>query len=493
MSSDSDVTGIATWDVEGFRAAVNGLDAVLDRLPGLRRRFDDVVRTVWSREVWTGPGAAAAAGALSRSSAVTATGSAGLDDSLAQLRRAVDEAGEARAAADEAQVLAVAVNSGAFAPVSPEPYGSTELAQAAQLEAACERARRHAAASAVAAERAVEDVPGPGTVAELAPGSWCGWLDGLPGSQLVDPPRMPAGQVPEDAAAWWSVMSPAQQLAAIARDPSAVGATPGVPAWARDRANRLVLARAMAIGDDASRGTATAVAQEISDRETSGEQVQLLELDVEEGLVALGLGDLDTADAIGVLVPGMGNDVTSDLDGVADDAATVADAAQAAAPELAVATVAWMSYRAPSGFVQAARLPAGHARAGGRALDATLDGLAAARVTDTARVTVLAHSYGSVVTDRAVDEPGRLAANAVLVLGSPGMSKDAGELEVDEVYEASSPSDLVSRFQYFGNATWEDDFGAEQLPTDPDTGHSEYYDTDRPTVAAMGEVVAGER
>jgi hypothetical protein len=249
----------------------------------------------------------------------------------------------------------------------------------------------------------------------------------------------------------------------------------------------------MAIGDDASRDTATAVAQEIADRETAGEQVQLLELDVEEGLVALGLGDLDTAESIGVLVPGMDNDVASDLDGLADDANAVADAAQTAAPGLAVATVAWMSYRTPSGLKQAGRLPAEHARAGGRALDATLDGLAAARVTNTARVTVLAHSYGSVVTDRAVDEPGELAADAVVVLGSPGMNKDADEMEVDEVYEASSPRDLVSQFQYFGNATWEDDFGAERLPTDWDTGHSDYYDTDRPTVAAMGEVMAGMR
>jgi hypothetical protein len=491
--SDSDVRRVYHWDVEGFRAAVSRLDVVLDRLPGVRQRFDDVVRVVWSGEVWSGPSAAAATGALSRSSAVTAIRSADLDDSLRHLRQAVAEAAAAQEAAFEAEGLATSVNSSAWAPVPPELDDPTQLVQTARLEAACERARRHAADAAAAAQRADEDVIDLDTIAEVAPVSWGGWLDGVPGGHLVAQPRMPTGWVPEDTAAWWSVMSPAQQLAAIARDPSAVGALPGVPAWARDRANRLVLAEAMALGDDASRGTATAVAQEISDRETAGEQVQLLELDVEEGLVALGLGDLDTADSIGVLVPGMGNDVASDLDGVADDASTVAGAAQAAAPGLAVATVAWMSYRTPSGFKEAADPRAGHARTGGGALDATLDGLAAAQVTRPARVTVLAHSYGSVVLDRAVDEPDDLAADAVVVLGSPGMSKDAGELEVDEVYEASSPCDPISQSQYFGNATWEDDFGAERLPTDWDTGHSEYYDTDRPTVAAVGEVVAGLR
>jgi hypothetical protein len=491
--SDSDVTGVCLWDVEGFRAAVSRLDAVVDRLPGVRQRFDDVVRALWSGDVWSGPSATAAAGALSRLSAVNAIGCADLDDSLRQLRLAVTEAAEAQEAALEAGGVAMSVNSGAWASVPPELDDPSGLLQAARLEAARDRARRHAADAVAAAERADEEVPDRDAITQPAPVSWRTWLDGVPGRHQVDVPLMPTAAVAADTAAWWSGMSPAQQWAAIARDPSAVGALPGVSAWARDRANRLVLARAMAIGDDASRDTATAVAQEIADRETAGEQVQLLELDVEEGLVALGLGDLDTAESIGVLVPGMDNDVASDLDGLADDANAVADAAQTAAPGLAVATVAWMSYRTPSGLKQAGRLPAEHARAGGRALDATLDGLAAARVTNTARVTVLAHSYGSVVTDRAVDEPGELAADAVVVLGSPGMNKDADEMEVDEVYEASSPRDLVSQFQYFGNATWEDDFGAERLPTDWDTGHSDYYDTDRPTVAAMGEVMAGMR
>jgi hypothetical protein len=491
--SDSDVLGMLTWDVEGFRAAVRGLDAVLDRLPGLRQRFDDVVRVVWSGQVWSGPGATAAAGALSRLSAVGAMGCADLDDSLRHLRRAVAEAGGAQEAAFEAEGLALSVNSGAWAPAPTGLEDPAPLVQAARLEAACDRARRHAADAAAAAERADDQVPDLDPPAEPASGHRAGWPAGVPGRHQVDVPPTPTGRVPEDTAAWWSGMSPAQQLAAIARDPSEVGALPGVPAWGRDRANRVVLARAMAVGDDASRDAATAVAREISDREAAGEQVHLLEVDVEEELVALGLGDLDTAGSIGVVVPGMGNDVVSDLDAVADDATAVADAARAAAPGLAVATVAWMSYRAPSGLGQAARLPARHARVGGQALAATLDGLAAARGSDPARVAVLAHSYGSVVTDRAVDEQGDLAAEAVVVLGSPGMSKDAGELEVDEVYEASSPCDLVAQSQYFGNATWEDAFGAERLPTDPDTGHSEYYDADRPTVAAIGRVVAGVR
>lgn len=504
--SDSDVTGVCLWDVEGFRAAVSRLDAVVDRLPAVRQRFDDVVRALWSGEVWSGPSATAAAGALSRSSAVNAIGCADLDDSLRQLRLAVTEAAEAQEAALEAKGLAMSVNSGAWASVPPELDDPAGLVQAARLEAACDRARRHAADAVAAAERADEEVPDRDAITQPAPVSWRSWLDGVPGRHQVDVPRMPTGAVAEDTAAWWSVMSPAQQLAAIARDPSAMGALPGVPARARDRANRLVLARAMAIGDDASRDTATAVAQEISDRETAGEQVQLLELDVEEGLVALGLGDLDTAESVGLVVPGVGNDVASDLDGVADDATAVADAAQTAAPGLAVATVAWLSYRTPPNVRDAGHRDAGYARVGGRALDATLDGLAAGRVaagSPRARTVVIAHSYGTQVVGQAAAEEGLLAADTVALLGSPGMQGDAADLEVPEVVQATGGDDWIEwvprladviDLPAFENAPSSPHYGATALPVDEDMGHSDYYDPGQPTLVALGKLlVHGDR
>jgi hypothetical protein len=498
--SDSDVTAMTTWDVEGFRAAVSRLDAVLDRLPGLRQRFDDVVRVVWSGDVWSGPGAMAAAGTLSRSSAVTAMGCAGLDDSLQWLRRAAAESAEAREAAVEAEGLALTVTPDELSPVSPGFEESTQVARD-RLQAARDRARQHAADAAAAAERADEDVTDPGTVGELAPASWCGWLDGVPSRHQVGVPPIPTGQVPEDTAAWWSVMSPAQQLTAIARDPSTVGALAGVPAWARDRANRLVLARSMAAGNEAHRDTVTAVAQEVSDRETAGEQVQLLELDVEEGLVALGLGDLDTAESVGLLVPGVGTDVASDLDAKADDAAAVADAAEAATPGLAVATVAWMSYRTPPRIRSAANPFTKHAQDGGRALDTTLDGLAAARIAaggQRAHTVVSAHSYGTHVAARAAEADGLMAADTLVLLGSPGMPGDAADLEVPEVFQAHGDEDWAGwvaaaadafDLPVFGNDPSAPHFGAAALPVDEDAGHSDYYDPGSPTMVAIGELL----
>ena len=183
-----------------------------------------------------------------------------------------------------------------------------------------------------------------------------------------------------------------------------------------------------------------------------------------------------------------------DLAAMAGDARDVAAAAAAAAPALTVASVVWIGYRTP----QTLRTITGRTASidGGRLLAAALDGIAAARGvvgSPPARTTVLAHSYGTVVVDEAADRPGRLAADAVVLLGSPGMTGDAAALEAPEVYDAGSRNDPIAWSWWFGLPPAAPAFGSTGLPTDMWAGHSEYYDADGPTLPAMGEVVAGLR
>jgi hypothetical protein len=93
--------------------------------------------------------------------------------------------------------------------------------------------------------------------------------------------------------------------------------------------------------------------------------------------------------------------------------------------------------------------------------------------------------------DEAADAPGRLAADAVVLLGSPGMEDDAGSLETPEVYAAAAPDDLVGRLGWFGSRTTRPPYGATELPVEDGMGHSAYYDPARPSLSALGEVVAG--
>jgi hypothetical protein len=284
----------------------------------------------------------------------------------------------------------------------------------------------------------------------------------------------------------------------IASTPGVIGALDGVPSWARDRANRLLLRRALANRETPERAATTArvVAARIAVEEAAGRHVQLQLLDLRGDRVALVVGDLDTADDVALVVPGIFNTPADDLAGLVGNTENLGNATRTAAgPAATVATMIWLGYRTPSTLWQAAVRTS--AERGGPALASALDGLAAGRravASPPGRTTVVAHSYGSYVVDEAADEPGDLAADAVVLLGSPGMEDDAASLEVPAVFDAATPGDPITYGSWFGDRhPWEDGYGATDLPTDVLQGHSGYFDPGHPTLAAMGEVVAGTR
>ncbi|NEK60542.1 hypothetical protein GCU56_22035 [Geodermatophilus sabuli] len=496
--SSATLPDIAGWDVPSLRAAVSVLTAVADRLPAWRARMEVVGRSLGHADCWYGPAATAAAAALQEVSTAATAVTAALTESLEQAAQLLVSADTAQELAEQALATAAAVpveldGDGRVTGPLPESSGAGpdagSTAAVLRAEALAGDAVYAAGSAALAASAAADALAPLGVASSLAPATFddLSWLLAVSGPATPPPPPS-ADAGPDQVAAWWAALSTAARSSAIAGHPARIGALDGVPTWARDRANRLLLGRELADPARPGHAVAESVSTEIREREERGEDVQLHQFRPDEGLVALALGDLDEADAVAVLVPGVGTDAAYDLDAVADDAAAVAHATGAAAPELAVATVAWLGYRAPP---LARALSTSAARSGGPALDRALDGLVAARSTDPPRTTVLAHSYGTVVSERAAQAPGVLAADSVVLLGSPGMDGDADALEAAEVYEASSRSDYVTWLEVHGEQTWDTGFGASALPTDDDMGHSDYYDPDRPTLPAMGEVVAG--
>ncbi|WP_029431045.1 alpha/beta hydrolase [Blastococcus sp. URHD0036] len=503
----SGLSAVAAWDTRLLGNAVTTLRSVGDRLASWRARVEQVGRALQAAECWSGEAGQAAAGTLVRLSTVGTEVGAALDRSLVHAdvvvllaARAADEAGAARAAA--AAVPVALDEQGVLGPLPPVPL-EAGLDPATALAHQYARIGEQAVAAAQAAEVATAARGWAHQAAEqageaLAALAVVGVFGGVPPATFADlsavvgaPPLAPVRPpvTPPAVAGWWAAMSEEHRLRWIETEPGLIGVLDGVPAWARDRANRLLLDEILP--GDPGFAVATATANEIRVREEAGEVVQLLQFAPEHELVALSLGDLDTADAIGIVVPGVGNDPIGELDDVADDADAVARAAGTAAPGLAVATVAYLGYRPPVNPPQG--LEREPARIGGAALDRALDGIAATRAADPARVTVVAHSYGTVVTDEAADRPGDLAADAVVLMGSPGVDNDRAGFEVDEIYEASGGSDPVTWRELHGGQTWDPDTGldAVTLPTEWDMGHGDYYDPDRPTLAAIGEVVAG--
>jgi hypothetical protein len=468
----------AAWDLALLGGAVGTLTGVADRLPSWRIRLEGVARAVDVGESWAGPAAAGAAGALRDLSAAGWAVARALSDSLAAFERLAAEA-------DRAQDLARAALARADA-LPPTAGASLPLTTVAA-------ALDHAAAVTAAAHAAGEALAGVGVRDASAPADFSALTRWVPVASPVCAPPGPAGP-PEAVAAWWAGLPLTAQLAALQADPSGLGGRDGLPAWSRDRANRLLLAHALAdpATDRGEAAAARVVARRIAAEEAAGRQVQLHLLDLPADRVALGLGDLDTADAVALLVPGINTTPADDLDRLTGSARAVADATAEAAPALTLATMVWLGYDSPSGIGQV--LGRRNAVEGGPVLARTLTGLLAGReavAAADARITVLAHSYGTVVVDEAADVAGELDADALVLLGSPGMEEDADSLEVPEVYDAASPDDLVAVSRWFGGSTASDRFGSTGLPVDPGTGHSEYYDRDLPTLTAIGWVVAG--
>jgi hypothetical protein len=502
---------VAGWDTPLLDGAVYTLEAVTERLPPWRARVEAVARSLAAAECWSGPAATVAAAALDGVSAVVTAVGGALDGSLDRLR---DTAREARTAQElAAQALAEAAaaelvlgGSGALLGPPVPPAGASPDALAGQAVAA-ERIAGIAADALRAAARAgshAADSAGPlaavGGAGATVPADFTGLAAVVAGDEVWVRSCLPvAGTSPESVAAWWASLStPARDLVTMV-EPRLVGSLDGLPAWARDRANRLLLERALSTPSHEGYETARAAADEIASEEAAGRTVQLWTFDADDHLVALAYGDLDTADDVAVLVPGVGNGV-EDLDEMGDDAQAVADAALDAAPAATVATVAWLGYRPPASVVSPAAWVEGRAATGGAALAGDLAGLRAARAVDPVpggalpRVTVVAHSYGTVVVDRAAEEPGDLAADALVLLGSPGMDNTAVELEAGEVHEASAPADPITwLLDVHGTETADEDLGMTPLPADWHTMHWGYLDPGSPTLAAVGEVVAGSR
>lgn len=520
MSADGDgggtgLAGIAGWDVPQLRGAAGTLVLVGERLGPWRLRLDAVGRDLAAAEVWSGPAGSAAAAALLEVSTVSGGVQAALEESAGLLQALVASADEAQELASAA--LAAMAAGGVPAGADGRPVvvlRPLDAAMAADQRADVEFGNATAVRAAALADEAFAAAARARDAAVLAGGPLEPLGTGRAGGPVGFPelaarlapvgPVAPAsvpGAAPDDparAAAWWAALPTARQLATLRATPSAVGALDGLPAWARDQANRLLLGRALRelpAGTGQHR-TAVAVAAEIDRQERAGQPVQLLQFQPAQHLVGLALGDLDTAAAVAVLVPGILTSPDDDLSGLASDAADVAAAARTAAPGLAVATVAWLGYRPPATVLAA---PSSQlAQRGGPALDRALDGWAAARAAPgsapPARTTVLAHSYGSVVAGRAASAPGVLAADALVLLGSPGTGAfTVADLEAAEVHGAWSLADPVSWSGWFGRGPVDPWFGDTPLPTEATQGHTQYYDRDRPTLAAIGEVVAGTR
>jgi hypothetical protein len=324
--------------------------------------------------------------------------------------------------------------------------------------------------------------------------------------------------------AWWTMLDSTQRAALTAATPRLVGNLDGVPLAQRSRANEVYLDAARAEAEralagapsDAERSILTgrvamldqvALALQASD---GGPKRSLILLDTSgSGRAAIALGNPDTADYIGYLVPGMNYQVQPQIVNwttVADDlyreqkavlagsaaptaprsaekTATLASSGSAApaspaapAPRAAsVATISWIGYEAPDLFSVGGR---DRAQAGADFLETSWEGVRSTRGADQPFLSVFAHSYGSTVSLMALAN-GSVQVDALVVVGSPGSEiQSAANLKVDggNVFVGKADWDPAVNSAFFGSDPGAASYGARVLGvhggTDAVTGAS---------------------
>jgi hypothetical protein len=335
---------------------------------------------------------------------------------------------------------------------------------------------------------------------------------------------------------WWADLDPAGRWWLLAAEPAWLGPLDGIPAADRDAANRLLLDERRA---DLDRALAAAGGHGERDRlrmlrrgldtladrlaGDAGPRAYLLRLDLAgEGRAVVALGDPDRADRVLTHVPGMTSGLAS-AGGELARAGRVAERAAELSPAGSASAVLWLDYDAPDFVDEAAS--ARRAEAGAPALRRFQEGLRAAHDGSAARLTVVGHSYGSLLVGKAAAGSG-LEADAVVFVGSPGVGADSvAELSVparhvwsstsrDDViqYAAVAPGGLArdlavsavapgvglpvtlgtpERDLWFGRNPSDPSFGARVFPTEPTAGHLGYWDEGSPSLDALAAITVG--
>lgn len=283
----------------------------------------------------------------------------------------------------------------------------------------------------------------------------------------------PANATEKEVAKWWSLLSDAEKDQMIKAHPKEIGNLNGVDGTSRDKANRIYLDDAtkreqkklerlkQRYGAHPSRrerqelelvqervtaleNISKTLEMESPEPKGDGTQRQLLSLDTSGKHVtaAVARGNVDTADHIGVLVPGLYTNVATNLAKYDRDAGVMATAAERYAGGESVAMVSYLGYEAPQDLAEVTNIS--YAEKGAKNLSGFLNGLGASRERGAgdAHISVAGHSYGSTTAGIALKQVNPGVVDELIQFGSPGSgAQDVSEFRVPEGHAWVSATD----------------------------------------------------
>ncbi|MFB7382576.1 alpha/beta hydrolase [Kitasatospora purpeofusca] len=327
---------------------------------------------------------------------------------------------------------------------------------------------------------------------------------------------IPDGKDPQKNAEWWKGLTPDQQETYLALDAVRIGNLDGLPATARDEANRLVLDQkldALQAGSPASLGLDQATydkrkaalaeikkkLEDTADAKDENHQMFLLGIDPEayggDGRAIVSTGNPDKATHTSVFVPGTNTELPG-VPGQIDHIRKLQRYASASTKEgETVAVISYLGYDTPESITKAANPM--------RGLDAAddmrrfSDGLRVAHGEPRTHLSYIAHSYGSFAVGVADSEKGGLQADDIVTLGSPGMgvlTADQLTVSPDHLWIGEATDDatrLVGGFS-LGPSPHIVGFGGHNINIDT-SGHGGYWADDSQSVINQGKIIAGRK
>ncbi|MFJ3380295.1 alpha/beta hydrolase [Curtobacterium sp. NPDC090217] len=320
-----------------------------------------------------------------------------------------------------------------------------------------------------------------------------------------------ATMAPDVVQEWWNSMGgrgtagkhSAAQDALITALPATIGNLNGVAYWARDQANRISAQRAysgaaadLADGKKVLAGAIGRSATAAAEREVQAAQKRLDALknflagartplatgvDLPRQVVsfsagppplgAVSVGDLDTADNVSYLIPGMGTSLQDTTILMRAGSNVIAAQRQMAGGDN-TALVSWIGYDAPPDFTKTGDPSVflnSDAASGAQKLANDLEGLRHTRPDVT--LNVIAHSYGSTTASLALHEAADLGVNSFVTLGSAGIPRqvpDAAATHAAHMYAAQADerwnvAEIGRKMSYPERADPNEGFGATSI------------------------------
>ncbi|WP_405135713.1 alpha/beta hydrolase [Nocardia sp. NBC_01388] len=320
--------------------------------------------------------------------------------------------------------------------------------------------------------------------------------DGAPVSSGVQDILDGKAQLPTDPTKlhdYWESLTPAEKDALYDHD-QYIGNRNGLPTVDRDHYNREKLDDELTRAQNGD----PAVVEKLGDlqaiQKTLGEHpdAMLMLMDTQSGKqahAAVALGNPDTAYNVSVSAAGLNGNVHGSLEGMVNEAKNVKDTAKSQLNRLpdgdprkgqSVVPIAWIGSDLPQadyknvGADLDGRTVAGYkevasdtlAKEGAPKLASFYDGVRASHDSGSMHLTAVGHSYGSLMTGLALQEPGHKPVDDALVYGSPGLDlpqkhwwlpEKANDVDVSKLnvpdnhrYEMTGADDKIAKLPGFG-------------------------------------------